>query len=370
MPYTLDEAASLLRLNPATLRYWEEALREELNIGRDSEGRLCFEESHLHALDQVRLWVLREKRSLEEVRRLLTEQRLLRRDRDELHAPGEPVDEARSVDRESSAPGAGTDHGTADTSGSALQAGQARGMRDDHGESPLERRVAELVDTVGYLVEENQALQELVGRLIHFVESLGEGVAASKTSTATGPRTDNGDEASRNGGPSHDKRHVNGKALDGGAAVHAPTGEPANGAVKPKLTPHSPRTPLTPAGEIDPPSTPAKQMARSRNEERATTATPATTSKTSDTATNAAKEGRGLIGREERERLHPPEKTAVLSPADRPQRTLRPWKPRQLDPSEYAGIVHRASLGSRYTRPMTPSPGTIIRAASLSRIDR
>ena len=60
----------------------------------------------------------------------------------------------------------------------------------------LSVRITELGEAVGYLMEENRALQELIGRLIHFVEELGE--ARAKETASQAVRRD--DERSRRRG--------------------------------------------------------------------------------------------------------------------------------------------------------------------------
>ena len=71
MIYTLDESAALLRLHNSTVQFWEEAFRNELNVARDPEGRLLFNDRHLQAINVIRRLVLEEKRPLAEARRQL-----------------------------------------------------------------------------------------------------------------------------------------------------------------------------------------------------------------------------------------------------------------------------------------------------------
>lgn len=139
--YSLDESASVLSIHPSTLLFWEEAFREELKIPRDPRGKLRFEERHLRAFVGIHRRILIEKRSLEETRLWL--RKFYGQDAATAEMPG--------------------------VTGTAV-AGPVVGKID-----ALSQRVSELVESMDCLVEDNRALQDLVGRLIQYVEALNAG---------------------------------------------------------------------------------------------------------------------------------------------------------------------------------------------------
>lgn len=236
MPYTLDEAAARLNLDRATLQFWEEALRPQLCNAQDAGGGPLFEELHIRALDQVRRWVLREKQSLATVRRnlpaFLDELRSGAASSGETAKTEEPSAQEPQVGRT----GASHDENFKDETDLGSEAKAASDVRfvsepnlpkdanprnevspesvEAPGSSPdrsLERQIADLAEAVQYLAEENQALQELIGRLIRFVEALGSKESpAHGTSGTTGANRSNGAGGAtvHTTQPNHRKSHM------------------------------------------------------------------------------------------------------------------------------------------------------------------
>lgn len=177
MVYTLDDAASVLGLSRPTLLFWEEALRTELNVTRDHEGKLQFEDHHVRAIAEVRRWVVDEKLSLQEARQRLAG--ALAASMHPLEGAAGDLQQRQPPEQERGPSGDGPRDPSVKQRHAADVAPQAGEPRDALGD-----RVAELIETVGYLVDENRALQELIGRLIQFVEELGQRDAASPAASS------------------------------------------------------------------------------------------------------------------------------------------------------------------------------------------
>src|SRR5690606_32412418 len=198
MSYTLEETARLLRLSPSTLLFWEEAFQNELNISRDAQGALCFEEHHLRALGELRQWILLERRPLHDVRQRLASFLFALRESNNGASPAKQPqmdsemdrdkdrDEDRDRDREKHRPRDHKDHKND-------REEAVRSLPAPAGIEELQSCVEELTEKVNYLLEENRALQELIGRLIEFIERLS--VPQAKNGVASsGPALDNATE--------------------------------------------------------------------------------------------------------------------------------------------------------------------------------
>lgn len=160
----------MLRINRATLLFWTEAFREELGLPSAFHSHVRFEERHLRAMVGIHRMVLTDHRSLDEVRGWIC--KLLRREGDSHTTSGEhlPHGEIHQVIPEVNEPDVSSGYVTVEREPSD---GVTEGKTAVEV-AELSGRVAALKESVDYLTEENRALQELIGRLVHYVETLGE----------------------------------------------------------------------------------------------------------------------------------------------------------------------------------------------------
>lgn len=171
--YTLEESASILRMHRATLRHWTELFGDRLGLRPDCRGNVRFEERHLRTMVGIHQMLVKERRSLEDVRNWI--EKMLGND-------GSPpagldnvlLDEGArrpgsETFKEMLKAGVGGDPGHIET-----ESVNAR-MRHDGPDAKINElllRVSILRESVDYLADENRALQELMGRLIRYVETL------------------------------------------------------------------------------------------------------------------------------------------------------------------------------------------------------
>jgi|GEM_PF-2877631 hypothetical protein len=251
MSYTLEETARLLRLSPSTLLFWEEAFQNELNISRDAQGALCFEEHHLRALGELRQWILLERRPLHDVRQRLASFLFALRESNNGAAPakhrqeGSEIemdrdkdrDEDRDRDREKHRPRDHKDHKND-------REEAVRSLPAPAGIEELQSCVEELTEKVNYLLEENRALQELIGRLIEFIERLS--VPQAKNGAASsGPALDNTTEMGNGRVSVHLSGSTNGQP-DAGTSALGPLATAAAANTAANLHEHASPAPSAP----------------------------------------------------------------------------------------------------------------------------
>lgn len=171
--YSLEESASVLRLHRATLLYWAETFREELGLPRADCDSVRFEEHHLRAIVGIHRMIVKERRTLEDVRDWIA--KVLGRYGDSTtvsvndnsrRAMLQSILEANNGVVVNAPAGIEMERQGAEPVKAQPVQKEEAGTEVD----AISRRITALNESVDDLVEENRALQELIGRLIQYVE--------------------------------------------------------------------------------------------------------------------------------------------------------------------------------------------------------
>lgn len=152
--YSLEEAAALLDLPAANLLLWEMHYGDVLKLPRGPFGEPLFSSEHLRIMREIERMIRRENRSPIEVRKELRQAGR--------NGPANEAVETRAID---------SSHLEAMDEGASFPADET--LPSESSLRTLTKSIANLQEDVSYLLEENRALQELVGRLITYIEEMG-----------------------------------------------------------------------------------------------------------------------------------------------------------------------------------------------------
>lgn len=168
---SLEEAAALLGLPPTNLLLWDHHYGDELGLPRDLAGRPLFSGEHLQKLREIDRLIRLDRQPPEEVRRRLSRTRPARGVSNGVAGragAGAVWAEAPAVPERAREPGWGEAASRHETPAAAAAA--------ERWTASLEH----LRDDVAYLLEENRALQELVGRLITYIEGIAHELRSAR----------------------------------------------------------------------------------------------------------------------------------------------------------------------------------------------
>jgi len=186
--YTEDEAASLLSIAPATLRFWVETFRDELDIPKDDRGGARFTEKHIEAIRRIQRLVLEDGVSLDDARASVwtAASSMLESDlQPESQAGLQPG--TRPELEPKLRPGLQPQHGAPSLDANVKRdemplvvaqlektLAEVARLLDKMQQELIQYggELAKVTDDIRYIAEENRALQELVARLVDRVDEL------------------------------------------------------------------------------------------------------------------------------------------------------------------------------------------------------
>lgn len=168
--FSLEEAAAKLGLPPSNLLLWEMHYGDLLDLPRDPFGQLLFSQEDIRTLRDIDRWIRCENRSPGEVRRRLRGShracatRATGLNGTPMRRKAPPTDDwAATREWIEPAPRASTEPPRSTAPPSPPPPSEAFLASLDH-----------LREDVGYLLDENRALQELVGRLVAYIEEMAK----------------------------------------------------------------------------------------------------------------------------------------------------------------------------------------------------
>lgn len=185
--YSVNEAAAILAIAPATLRFWEQTFRDELAVPRDDRGEIRFSDKHIDAISRIQRLVLEDGVSLDDAKHAMRSAPKAESTKSPAEEPDESNDAAPTPPTrapEPSAPGVVETQLTSHPHQAKLDAVVA-GLADTLQEmarliGKLQADIlkygdelARVNEEIRYIVEENSALQGLVARLVERVDELG-----------------------------------------------------------------------------------------------------------------------------------------------------------------------------------------------------